>query len=50
MSKDDLSGFIGALLCATVGWFDPNWRVFWYGAGIVLGVWTVWSLNRSNTD
>ncbi len=50
MSKDDVSGFIGAILCAGVGWYDESWRLFWFGSGIVLGVWTIWSLKNGKTE
>jgi hypothetical protein len=50
MSKEDLSGFAGALLCAAVGWYDEHWRNFWFGSGAILAVWTFWSLSKTGSS
>ncbi len=44
MTKDDLCGIAGVALSALVGWYDVQWRVVWWGAAILLSVWTAWSL------
>ncbi|MFK7820979.1 MAG: hypothetical protein AB8G99_19850 [Planctomycetaceae bacterium] len=46
MSKEDLSGFAGVLLCAAVGWYDEHWRYFWFASGAILAVWTAFSLSK----
>lgn len=50
MTRDDLSTFLGAVLCAFVGWYDEAWRLFWLGSAAVLIVWTISSIVRNSRN
>ncbi len=44
MSREDRWGLFGSLFLFAVAYYDQQWRVFWAVAGIIIFLWTLYTV------